>query len=242
MTNATIAVFAKEPVPGTVKTRLIPPFDGKQSAKFAGALINDAICMVERVDGFKNKVLYYYPSSGIDYFKKSKGAGWAFEPQKGKDLGERLSDAFYKIIKKNSSPVVIIGTDSPGLPTSFIHTSIWALKKYDIVIGPSRDGGFYLIGVSGYFPQLLKDIRWSTPNAYSDIIKNINSLNLTSYILPEWFDIDNIDDIHFFIKKMKGIDEDSYSHTKQFLSKNTFTKQLLLKEMPLSPAYGEKAK
>ncbi len=215
---ATIAVFAKEPVPWAVKTRLSPPLDGKQAARFAAAFIKDTISMVDSMDEFKNKVLYYYPSSGAGYFEKITGHKWDLKLQEGRGLGERLSAAFDSILKKNGPPAVIVGTDSPGLPISFLRASIRALKRSDIVIGPSRDGGFYLIGISRYFPGLLENIRWSTSNAFSDLINNINSLNLTFHILPEWFDIDNMEDLCFFIKKMKDIDKKFCHHIKQLLS------------------------
>ncbi len=229
MKNATIAVFAKEPVPGTVKTRLIPPLDDMQAAGFAGALLCDTINMVDGLKGSTNKELYYYPSSGAGYFEKVAGPGWTLKLQEGKSLGERLSAAFDNIINKNGSPAIIIGTDSPGLPTSFISASIKALKKYDIVLGPSSDGGFYLVGASGYFPLLLENIRWSTSSAYGDIIRNTNSLRLKPHILPEWSDIDNFDDLLALNKKIKDMDKNFWHCTKKFLSDNNFTRQLLSK-------------
>ncbi len=229
---ATIAVFAKEPVPWTVKTRLAPPLDGMQSARLAGALIKDTVDMINSMDEFKNKVLYYYPSSGAGYFGKIAGHKWDIKLQEGKGLKERMSAAFGSIIKKNGPPAVIIGTDLPGLPISFLQASIRVLKRDDIVIGPSRDGGFYLIGVSGYFPQLFEKIRWSTSNAFGDLVNNINSLDLSFHVLPEWFDIDDMDGLCFFIKKMKDIDKRFYRRIRRLVSK----------ELLPSSVFGQKNK
>lgn len=240
MIKATIAVFAKEPVPGIVKTRLIPPLDSIQAAGFADVLLRDTIKMVKSLNEFDSKELYYYPLSGKNYFKKITGPGWNIKLQEGKDLGERLNGAFNNILKKNGPPAVIIGTDSPGLPVNFLYDSIQGLRDRDIIIGPSTDGGFYLVGISGYFPQLFENIRWSTSNAYNDLVRNINSLNLTFNVLPEWHDIDNIKDLMFFIKKMKDLDKNYWRHTKKFLSNNNILKQFLSRDLQPFPFIKQK--
>jgi len=227
MKRATIIVFAKEPLPGTVKTRLAPPLNDIEAAGFAGALIRDTINMVDSLKGPIKKELHCHPPGAIAYFERVSGPGWIVKPQKGKGLGERLSNAFDDLLNKNGPPAVIIGTDSPGLPASFIDASIKALKEYDIVLGPASDGGFYLVGAKRYYPELLEKINWSTSSAFSDIIRNINSLKLTFHALPEWSDIDNIDDLLVFIKKMKDIDKNFWQHSKKFLANNNFTKQLI---------------
>jgi len=94
-------------------------------------------------------------------------------------------------------PLIVIGTDSPTLPGAFVGQSISALQsdKADVVLGPTEDGGYYLVGAQRPVPGLFDTVAWSTPLAFAHTAGNAARLSLRCHVLPPWYDIDTLDDL-----------------------------------------------
>ncbi|MFN3479899.1 MAG: TIGR04282 family arsenosugar biosynthesis glycosyltransferase [Thermodesulfovibrionales bacterium] len=114
-------------------------------------------------------------------------------PQRGRDLGEKLYDAICYLYKKSYRKIVLIGADSPDLPSEYISEAFSWLDSFDLVIGPSKDGGYYLIGMKRPLDIIFRDIPWGGPEVLKRTISNIETQGLSHFLLPQWYDIDNLE-------------------------------------------------
>jgi glycosyltransferase A (GT-A) superfamily protein (DUF2064 family) len=117
--------------------------------------------------------------------------------QRGEDLGARLDAAVAHASRLGFGPLIVLGTDSPTLPDSFIETARDALAggEADAALGPTTDGGYYLVGLGKPAPALFQNIAWSTPLAYEQTARNINASGLRLLELPRWYDVDTFADL-----------------------------------------------
>jgi len=217
-----IGVMAKYPEEGKVKTRLVPPLTYRQAAGLYEAILLDTIETINRLDPYFQKVIFYYPENKGTYFNNIIDSDWLTVSQSGKDLGERLKNAFLEF-KDSKSPVIIIGSDSTALPDQYLIDSGDLLSDNDIVLGPSEDGGFYLIAIKDTSGSFIKDIfnniRWSTSYALSDIIENIKIVNKKFALVGKWYDIDTPDDIKRLTSEFGMSDLKKSKNTRLFISK-----------------------
>lgn len=114
--------------------------------------------------------------------------------QKGNSLGEKMSTAFDEGFDSYRK-VVIIGSDCYDLNSKIIKTAFEMLEEHEIVVGPAKDGGYYLLGMNEYFPQLFAEKEYSNSNVLNDLLEEANGLELSVYQLPELNDIDTLDDL-----------------------------------------------
>ncbi len=140
--SACLVVFAKDPIPGRVKTRLTPRITPDEAAKLYKAFILDIINNARKLErnSIDNVTVAYTPIDAERVFCKLVDHPVNFLPQKGDNLGERMRNAFNQSFAEGAKRVVIIGTDSPTLPISYIQKAFDVLKKIPIVIGPTFDG------------------------------------------------------------------------------------------------------
>ena len=125
------------------------------------------------------------------------GGDVQYIPQEGYDLGERMSYAFKKTLRSRGyKKCIIIGTDCPGIDTPLIENAFEVLKERDVVVGPCRDGGYYLLGMSTLTGDLFVDIDWSTDRVFNQTIEKTRKNNLSSGILKTLADIDTQEDLY----------------------------------------------
>ena len=187
--DAALIVVAKEPVPGLTKTRLCPPFTPEAAAEFYHCLMLDTLALMARLEGVDHTVAYA-PSSAHVYFKSLVPNGFRLIPQEGANLGERLANALSYHLDLGYRRVVIMNSDGPTLPLACLAEAFSALEDADITLGPSRDGGYYLIGMKRLHVDLFQAISWSTEQVFAQTLVRCRRLGLTVYQLPEWYDID----------------------------------------------------
>ncbi len=221
--SACLIVFAKDPIPGRVKTRLIPRITPDEAAKLYKAFSLDIISNARKLkrNSVNNVTVAYTPNGAEKAFRKLIEQPTNFLPQKGKNLGERMKNAFKQSFAEGAKRVVIIGSDSPTLPVSYIQKAFDTLKKIPIVIGPTFDGGYYLIGLSGLNDDIFDGIGWGTSRVFDQTLTRIKSLNTQVYVLPPWYDVDTSEDLeflrtHLLAMRMSGIKEVP-ERTMQFL-------------------------
>ncbi len=117
--------------------------------------------------------------------------------QNGEDFGERMLNAFIQLFALGFKMVCLIGSDSPTLPEQYIYDAFGLLAKYDLVLGPCQDGGYYLIGLRTPMPELFLGVPWGGSDVFALTIKKASVLNLSYYLLPVWYDIDRPEDLHY---------------------------------------------
>ena len=210
--------FIKYPTIGEVKKRLLKDLDSDFVTVLYKHFISDLLSTIKKLD-IELKICFYPPDSERKILSLL-GKRYCYIPQNGYDLGERMKNSFDRVFKEGYNKVVLIGSDIPDLPSDFITKSFNALQLNDVVIGPSNDGGYYLIGFNkeSYNPLIFQDIKWSTENVFKDTMQILNKSKSTIYILPEWNDIDTIDDLKLLYHRNKSTNFHS-SKTMSFLTK-----------------------
>ncbi len=189
-----IAIMARAPVPGNVKTRLIPPLNPDSAAKLYKAFLFDRLESVGTIKDADHFVAYT-PSESKQIFKKIIPPNYSLIVQKGTDLGERLDNVSSFLIKKGYEKVVLIDSDSPSLPISFIIDGLGCLDNSDLVLGPCEDGGYYLIGMKERTPEIFFNIPWSSSEVTEITINIAKKIGKKISIIDEWYDIDTIEDL-----------------------------------------------
>ncbi len=206
-----LMIFAKAPEPGQVKTRLTPVLSENEAADLQKAFILDLLDQT-KIPCETHGIQRVMACSPVDHpFFKSlqKQEEVNLISQTGADLGERMKNAFRFGLDQGYKKIVIIGCDAPTLPVQFIENAFLSLSNQDLVIGPSLDGGYYLIGARALFSELFRDLPWGTDTVFSKTLDKINPDHTKIKLLPFWYDIDRPNDLHLlknhlrFLKKQK---------------------------------------
>jgi len=191
-----LIIFAKSPIPGKVKTRLTPHITPTKAAELYEAFIADTISTALKLECERITVAYS-PIYAEMTFQRLCGLSVGYLPQKGHNLGERMKNAFKHSFDKGFKRTVIIGTDSPTIPLSYIRKAFDVLKEVSVTIGPTLDGGYYLIGLSEQNDAIFDGVDWSTSNVFSQTLARIKTSNKKLCILPPWYDVDTPDSLEF---------------------------------------------
>jgi rSAM/selenodomain-associated transferase 1 len=202
-----VVVMAKVPVPGRVKTRLIPLLGADGAAGLCRAMTEDTLAMVRSYEGLRWRVAL---DGDLDD-PWVRGLGAAVEPQASGDLGARLRHAL-------RDGGIAIGTDSPTLPRGFLHGAMLLLRQDQVVFGPAFDGGYVLVGVRG--PEALgvfDSIPWSTAETCAASVERARALHLTCGTLGFWYDVDTPADLTFLRNHLRTLDPTVAPHTRAFL-------------------------
>ena len=185
-----VAIVAKAPRAGDVKTRLCPPLSHVEAAALSEAFLQDTVDLVRGCGGARGAFVFT-PADREPYF-----AGLASEflrvAQQGPDLGARLQHAFAALFATGATAVIALGADTPTLPSAAIAEALRRLadERVDVVLGPTDDGGYYLIGLRRSQPALFDGIAWSTPVVREQTMAAARAAGLTVSLLPAWFDVD----------------------------------------------------
>ena len=192
-----LIIFVKAPVAGKVKTRLAPPLTLEQACELYRSWAQDTYETGRLLNNVHLEIAY---DAHVDFptpnWLSRESRDISFFRQRGKSLGERLIHAFKQAFQNGAERVVIIGSDSPGLPISYILEAFESLRNNNFVIGPTEDGGFYLIGFHNkVVPEVFRNVEWSTSNVFSMTMQNTRNIYLSTHILPGYFDIDRPEDL-----------------------------------------------
>ena len=188
-----VAVKAKAPRAGHVKTRLCPPLSAAEAAALARAFLLDAIALVRGLDGVR-PALAFAPAEARALFAEL-APGFALLAQRPGDLGARMRGALEDLLARGAPGAILVGSDVPTLPRGVLAHAVSRLRDADLVLGPSEDGGYYLIGVRAPRPALFEAIAWSTDTVCAETVARARSLGLDVVLLPTWFDVDTPADL-----------------------------------------------
>lgn len=230
-----LVIFAKAPVPGRVKTRLCPPLTHDEAATLHGSFVLDTL---ERTKTATVKLklpidryLACAPSSTLTFFKiMEERQGVKLIEQEGEDLGSRMHRAFETMFAKGYRRVLIVGTDIPSLPLDYYKQAIDLLERHDAVFGPAQDGGYYLIGLKKPSGYLFENIPWSSEQVLTVTCERAKILGLRTGLLPEWRDVDTIDDLRALIEA-SALDVKKPKQDQSFSGRTAGALQLIAKRL-----------
>jgi rSAM/selenodomain-associated transferase 1 len=200
VTSTALIIFAKAPIPSAVKTRLCPPLTPDEAASLHGSLVLDAI---ERTKGLQGITLYVAgaPDLAHPFFKVMEGRyGAHLLEQRGPDLGARMRQALQDVFDHGAQAALLTGTDLPTLPRARLTEALALIKTHDVVLGPTADGGYYLIGLRKMSPALFEGLAWSTTSVFAETKKKVEAAGLSLGLLPECRDLDTLEDLKAFIE------------------------------------------
>lgn len=201
-----LVLMAKAPIKGKVKTRLISWLGEEGALTLYQCMLKDRLDELARLKGIDIYIACYpfeEKKSIENLLPAVISKNVKIIPQKGKDLGERILSAlrFFDLHGKN---LIFIDTDTPSLTLSLITKAFEELRNYDLLIGPSKDGGYYLIGLKNPYNELFIDIPWGTERVFSITIDRAKKKNLSIKVLPELIDIDTKSDAVLFYSSARN--------------------------------------
>ena len=187
--------MAKAPRAGAVKTRLQPPLTADEAAALNVRFLRDTAENIAVVvhTGAAQGLVCYTPVGEEEAFDDLLLDGFALIAQRGHEFGERLLYAAEDILSCGFGSVCLIDSDSPTLPTAALEEAVRELKRPGdrVVIGPSADGGYYLIGLKRAEPKFFAGIAWSTESVYAETVQRVRETGMELIELPKWYDVDD---------------------------------------------------
>lgn len=186
-----LIIFYRNPTLGKVKTRLSKTLGDAKALAVYLHLASHTKSITENLD--VDKALYY--ASYVDTEDNWDNVSYKKFLQSGKDLGERMSNAFQDSFESSYTSICIIGTDCFDLSPPVIDDAFAKLQSYDVVIGPATDGGYYLLGMNAFHAEFFENKLWSTSSVCADTIRDFNSKRLLYHQLPMLSDVDEAQDL-----------------------------------------------
>ena len=214
-----LVVMTKAPEPGRSKTRLVPPLTFEEAAALSRALLLDQMEHLTEFGGAK-LFIAFAPESSAPWFRVITPQRFSCFPQAGAGLGERMRLVFENLFARGFGNVILIGSDLPPIPLQFFDSAYASLSaQRDVVLGPSEDGGYYLVGMKRLIPGIFEEISWSRADVLIRTLEKINRASLRYELLPACQDVDTPGDPMSLYARHEAA---------PFLMKNTWT---LLQEL-----------
>lgn len=210
-----LVLFAKAPLAGRVKSRLAAERGPRDALILYSAFLRDTVAACARwrdqqvaVDPNRRLVLYVDPDENDPIFAEAaRASGARMLQQPAGDLGERLRFAFEAEFARGARAVCAVGSDSPTLPAHELDHAFRALAWERVVIGPTFDGGYWLIGAQRPAPDVFSDIPWSTPSVVNRTLAKLRGQGVTPYLLPFWYDVDVASDLETLVWHLRNLRE-----------------------------------
>lgn len=204
MSKGAIIILAKAPVSGDVKTRMCPPLTPDEAASLHGSLVMDA---VERTRSLRGFDVFLACSPGMDHpFFQTLAARHRLHlcDQKGEDLGRRMDHALTAALTRGYAYALLVGTDIPNLSARHYQRAKALLQDTDVVLGPTEDGGYYLVGAKQPVPALFADISWSTGSVLTQSLVRAEQAGLVVGLLDSERDLDTFEDVRACLREDAG--------------------------------------
>lgn len=195
-----LIVFQKNFQLGKVKTRLAKHFGDEKALDIYKSLVSKTLSNISEI----NSDIYIFYSH---YIPENENISNEFkhEIQCGEDLGTKMDHALNKILEKGHKKAILIGTDCPSIKKHHINAAIKHLNNHDVVIGPAKDGGYYLIGVKEKSSYLFDNMQWSHSKVLKDTIRRIEEKEMNYILLEELEDIDDKGSYLNYLKTKKRL-------------------------------------
>src|SRR5262245_53711926 len=212
--------MAKAPRAGEVKTRLCPPLSAGAAASLYRCFLLDKIEQVRALKDARPFVAYTPDEARTEF--EALAPGFALVPQQGADLGARLLASLGTLLSDGHPGAIAVDSDTPTLPTPFLQQAVDRIADptVDVVLGPTDDGGYYLIGMRAAHPNLFEAMEWSTPRVLGETLRRAAAAGLRLACLPPWFDVDTPDDLARLRETVRYQRGHAPLHTAAFLAEH----------------------
>jgi hypothetical protein len=198
-----LIIFTRYPEPGKTKTRLIPVLGAEGAAILQRQMTEQKLSEVKKLQSFYPLLVEVHFTGGNEQLMQTwLGSSITYKKQSEGDIGKRMAAAFQAAFEEGMNSVVLIGIDCPDLNAKLMSEAFQALNHHDLVLGPAKDGGYYLIGLNKLIPELFRDINWSTEVVLQQTKNIAHKLNLAVAYLPTLSDIDRPEDLSVWTDKL----------------------------------------
>jgi uncharacterized protein len=231
VSRTAIGVMALAPVPGRCKTRLLAAHPAEWVSGLYAAMLRDTLDGLQAVSA-DEYLVFVAPTEGgeadtklaFEVLARHVPAPWQLIAQEGADLGARVEHALQSMFARGAEYALLSGSDAPSFPTEPLEEALAdEATRNQVLIGPSEDGGYYVIGMSASVsrvePRLVRDIPWSTPAVMETTRLRCKELGLTLRELPKWYDVDEPSDVLVLIEELRKHPERA-PRTAQFMITN----------------------
>ncbi len=224
-------IFTREPVPGSTKTRLMPYYSADQCAELHRCFLRDLAAEM------KNRafdIVVAYTGGSPEFLKRTFGRKAKYIEQRGDGLGQKMENAVYDVLQMGYEKVVLTGSDIPELEADTINTAFAMLSCSDVVIGPTEDGGYYLIGMSVLHHEAFDAKVYGVSSVLEETVSSIRENGLTVELVDKYCDIDTKADIADFRRRIADDPALRRTYSGRFVIDN-------LKVSVIIPVYNEEA-
>jgi uncharacterized protein len=208
LSSCGIAVMAKASVPGRTKTRLVPPLTFEEAAAFNTAFLQDVAANILTASNRTNISGYmaFGPPESVAFFESMLPPGIRLIESWLPNFGDCLLHAITRLLSSGHEAAVVLNSDSPTLPTSLLADTACILARPGdrAVIGPSTDGGYYLLGLKAAHRRLFEDVDWSTERVARQTMERAREIGLPIHVLPPWYDVDELEALKLLHAELCG--------------------------------------
>ncbi len=204
--SCAIAVMAKASIPGRAKTRLVPPLTTEEAAAVNTSFLRDVADNLIGASAHANISGYmaFAPAGSAGFFRGIMPDRIRLLETVAPNFGECLFQAASSLLGDGYGAVCLLNSDSPTLPAAYLIAAATALAVPGdrMVLGPSTDGGYYLIGLKRPHRRLFEDVDWSTERVAAQTLVRARELNLSVHHLPSWYDVDDADALRVLVGEL----------------------------------------
>jgi uncharacterized protein len=212
-----LLIVGKAPEAGVAKTRLVPPLSAADAAALYRGFLLDCVGLGLELGWERLSVVH--PHGARHALAGLLPTRICLLEQPGRGLADALAHAFKSHMADGFLKVVLIGSDNPTLPASLVQEACAALDSHDMSIGPSADGGYYLIGLREPHLGLFDGIDWSTSRVYDQTLAQARRLGLSVHATQRWYDVDEPSDLERLQRELTTSPDGVASHTRQVLER-----------------------
>ena len=188
-----LVIMAKAPRPGAVKTRLAPSLSASAAMEFYGCLLEDTLALARSLSDVEVAIIC--PDPDVSALRRLAGSATRVVAQTGEGLAAGLTSVFAHFTGEGGKRAIAFNSDSPHLPRSVLEDAFETLAAHDIVVGPTHDGGYYLVGATASYPALFASDGMGTSSALEILMSRARSLELSVGLVDPFYDIDVADDL-----------------------------------------------
>jgi uncharacterized protein len=205
MGSVAVGIFCKTPAAGFSKTRLSPPLRPEDCSALSACFIRDLATTICSLGGDVTPYAIYTPVGTEPALRALLPPSFRLMPQRDGEFGTRLSHAIAELLQAGHAGAILVNADSPTLPTSILQSAVEALVHEDaVVLSPSFDGGYTLIGLSRPHPEVFADIPWSTSHVHRLTMQRAAEIDIPVISIPGWYDVDNEQTLHLLRTELAG--------------------------------------
>ena len=223
-----LAVMARAPSDDSGKTRLRQTCGAERAAALRRAILLDTLESIRAVRSV-DRIVLFAPETARPEFEALVDDSEGLLGQRGSGLGERMEHGFSDLLGRDYTGVVMVGSDLPTLPAAYVDQGIDVLRRQDdpLVLGPSEDGGYYLIGLRRCHPELFHGIPWSTSSVLARTRALAAGLGMAVTTLPSWYDLDSADDLDRVIRTVDAGGSARARHVRAWAAAPQGTREVL---------------